>query len=187
SLLTSLASELTWSKNLGVYLIRRGHGEEHEAAPTSDLALSKEDSEAAEFERMKRMMAAEEESLRGGLFEKIIIFYERWMRRALEHPIWLGAFCVILIAVSYLCFNQLGTDLLPHMDEGGFILDYVMPPGSSLQETNRVVTHVENIIKSVPEVENTSPRTGLQLGLAAVTEPNTGDIAGKLRDGKRRK
>jgi len=130
SLLTSLALALTWSTNLGVYLIRRGHGEEHEGAPSSDIALSKEDSDAAEFERMKRMMAAEEESLRGGLFEKIIVFYERWMRRALEHPIWLGAFCVILIAVSYLCFNQLGTDLLPHMDEGGFILDYVMPPSS---------------------------------------------------------
>src|ERR1700686_4118535 len=184
--LTSLALAPTWSTNLGVYLIRRGHGEEHEAAPTSDLALSKEDSEAAEFERMKRMMAAEEESLRGGLFEKIIEFYERWLRRALEHPIWLGGLCLILIAVSYLCFGQLGSDLLPHMDEGGFILDYVMPPGSSLQETNRVLTHVENIIKTVPEVENTSRRTGLQLGLAAVTEPNTGDIAVKLKDKRSR-
>src|SRR5580700_4933277 len=136
---------------------------------------------------MKRMMAAEEASLKGGWFEKIITFYEKRMRLALEHPIWLGGFCAILIAVSYLCYSQLGTDLLPHMDEGGFILDYVMPPGSSLQETNRVVTHVENIIKAVPEVENTSRRTGLQLGLAAVTEPNTGDIAVKLKDGKRRK
>ena len=108
------------------------------------------------------------------------------MRRALEHPIWLGAFCVILIAVSYLCFKQLGSDLLPHMDEGGFILDYVMPPGSSLAETNRVVTHVEQIIREVPEVENTSGRTGLQLGLAAVTEPNTGDIAVKLKDKRSR-
>jgi multidrug efflux pump subunit AcrB len=184
SLLTSLALALTWSTNLGVYLIRRGQGEEPGAAAT-EHALP-EDSENAEFERMRRMMAAEEESLRGGLFEKIIVFYERWMRRALEHPIWLGSFCVILIAVSYVCYGQLGTDLLPHMDEGGFILDYVMPPGSSLQETNRVVTHVENIIKTVPEVENTSRRTGLQLGLAAVTEPNTGDIAVKLKDGKRR-
>jgi multidrug efflux pump subunit AcrB len=181
SLLTSLALALTWSTNLGVYLIRRGQEE-----PAATEHTEPVDAHEAELERMKRMMAAEEESLKGGLFEKIIVFYERWMRRALEHPIWLGAFCVILIAVSYLCFNQLGTDLLPHMDEGGFILDYVMPPGSSLQETNRVLTHVENIIKSVPEVENTSRRTGLQLGLAAVTEPNTGDIAVKLKDGKRR-
>ena len=72
------------------------------------------------------------------------------------------------------------------MDEGGFILDYVMPPGSSLQETNRVVSHVEQIIRAVPEVESTSRRTGLQLGLAAVTEPNTGDIAVKLKDKRSR-
>ena len=182
SLLTSLALALTWSTNLGVYLIRRGK-EKEPAAGAARQPLA-EDTENAE--RMRRMMAAEEASLKGGWFEHIITFYERWLRRALEHPAWLGAFCAILIAVSYLCFTQLGTDLLPKMDEGGFILDYVMPPGSSLQETNRVINHVENIVKAVPEVENTSRRTGLQLGLAAVTEPNTGDIAVKLKDQRSR-
>jgi multidrug efflux pump subunit AcrB len=124
--------------------------------------------------------------LKGGWFERIISFYERWLRRALEHPVWLGGLCAILIAVSAVCFIYLDTDLLPHMDEGGFILDYVMPAGSSLQETNRVINHVEQIIRIVPEVENTSRRTGLQLGLAAVTEPNTGDIAVKLKDKRSR-
>jgi multidrug efflux pump subunit AcrB len=185
SLLTSLVLALTWSTNLGVHLIRRGKGEDA-AVEVETLATTPAEEEAAEFEHMRRMMAAEEESLKGGWFEKIIIFYERWLRRALENPAWLGGFCLILIAVSYVCFGQLGSDLLPHMDEGGFILDYVMPPGSSLQETNRVITHVENIIKQVPEVENTSRRTGLQLGLAAVTEPNTGDIAVKLKDKRSR-
>jgi multidrug efflux pump subunit AcrB len=152
------------------------------AAPSNDDEIE----ELSEFDRMKLMMAAEEESLKGGWFEKIIIFYERWMRRALEHPVWLGALCLVLIGVSYVSFNALGTELLPAMDEGGFILDYVMPPGSSLQETNRVIGHVEQIIRAVPEVENTSRRTGLQLGLAAVTEPNTGDIAVKLKDKRSR-
>jgi multidrug efflux pump subunit AcrB len=184
SLLTSLALALTWSTNLGVHLIRRGKDEGESAAAVEPLA---EDSENVELERMRRMMAAEEESLKGGWFERIIAFYEIWLRRALEHPVWLGGLCLLLIAGSYFCFNALGSDLLPAMDEGGFILDYVMPPGSSLQETNRVITHVENIIKTFPEVQNTSRRTGLQLGLAAVTEPNTGDIAVKLIDGKRRK
>src|SRR5580700_1071043 len=182
SLLTSLALALTWSTNLGAFLIRRGHGEES-VENGAHLPIDSEDDEIA---RMRRMMAAEEASLRGGVFEKVIAFYEKWLRFALEHALVLGVFCLILIAVSYLCFSQLGTDLLPHMDEGGFILDYVMPAGSSLAETNRVVTHVENIIKSVPEVENTSRRTGLQLGLAAVTEPNTGDIAVKLKDKRSR-
>ena len=52
-----------------------------------------------------------------------------------------------------------------------------MPAGSSLEETNRVITHVEKILRATPEVESTSRRTGLQLGLAAVTEANTGDIS----------
>ncbi len=67
------------------------------------------------------------------------------------------------------------------MDEGGFILDYWMPAGSSLEETNRVLNGIEEILRSTPEVENTSRRTGMQLGLAAVTEANTGDFAVKLK------
>jgi multidrug efflux pump subunit AcrB len=181
SLLISLALALGWTTNLGTFLISRKETHETTASATENesAALSQE-------EQLKRMMAAEEASLEGGWFGRIIGFYERWLRRALDHPVWLGGFCVLLIAVSYLCFNQLGSDLLPHMDEGGFILDYVMPPGSSLAETNRVVTHVEQIIRNVPEVENTSRRTGLQLGLAAVTEPNTGDISVKLKDKRSR-
>ena len=189
SLLTSLVLALTWSTNLGVHLIRRG--KTSEAAQTGSGHEGTEGSagagDSSEIEEMKRMMAAEEASLKGGWFERIISFYERWLRRALEHPVWLGGLCSILIAVSVVCFIKLGNDLLPHMDEGGFILDYVMPAGSSLQETNRVINHVEQIIRAVPEVENTSRRTGLQLGLAAVTEPNTGDIAVKLKDKRGRK
>ena len=56
-----------------------------------------------------------------------------------------------------------------------------MPAGSSLAETNRVVSHVEQMLREMPEVESTSRRTGLQLGLAAVTEANSGDILVKLK------
>jgi multidrug efflux pump subunit AcrB len=192
SLLTSLVLALVWTSNLGTFMIRRhGHASsemldatEHPADAAQDLNVKFSD--LSQTDQIRRMMAAEEASLRGGWFEHILHFYERWMRRGLDHPVWLGAICVLLIVGSYFCYNALGTDLLPHMDEGGFILDYVMPPGSSLQETNRVITHVEEIIKKTPEVENTSRRTGLQLGLAAVTEPNTGDIAVKLKDKRSR-
>jgi multidrug efflux pump subunit AcrB len=72
------------------------------------------------------------------------------------------------------------------MDEGGFILDYIMPAGSSLAETNRVISHIEQILHHTPEVESTSRRTGLQLGLAAVTEANTGDVSVKLKSKRSR-
>jgi len=193
SLLTSLVLALVWTSNLGIFLIRRGQGtsEEHQAsldAHASDVATihTPESEGLARKEQTRRMMEAEEASLKGGVFEHILKFYERWMRRALEHPVWLAGLCIILIGVSYVCYISLGSDLLPAMDEGGFILDYVMPAGSSLQETTRVLNHVEQIVRSVPEVESTSRRTGLQLGLAAVTEPNTGDISVKLKDKRSR-
>ncbi len=57
-----------------------------------------------------------------------------------------------------------GSDLLPAMDEGGFTLDYLTPAGASLAETNRMISHVEGIVNSIPEVESTSRRTGMELG-----------------------
>lgn len=206
SLLTSLVLALSWTTNLGTLLIRRGkpgaapeingadgtNGGAEEfgngtdgprrAAPSMEGAGA----ESAEMEQIRRMMAAEEASLRGGWFERIIQFYERWLRRAFAHPVWLGGLCAILIVISYFSYKALGSDLLPHMDEGGFIVDYVTPPGSSLQETSRMVSHIEQIVRTLPEVESTSRRTGLQLGLAAVTEANTGDISVKLKDQRSR-
>lgn len=126
------------------------------------------------------------EAAEHGFFGRIVRFYERWVRRSLEHPAFLAAFCVLLVVVSFLSYRQLGSGLLPAFDEGGFILDYVMPAGSSLQETNRVLTHVERILRDTPEVESTSRRTGLQLGVFPVTEPNTGDFAVKLKDQRKR-
>jgi CzcA family heavy metal efflux pump len=112
--------------------------------------------------------------------------YARVLRVALEYPLALAVFAAALIGGSYFCYLHTGSDLLPAMDEGGFVLDYIMPAGSSLEETNRVVTHVEQILRATPEVENDSRRTGLQMGLAAVTEANTGDIAIKLKRNRKR-
>lgn len=188
ALLTSLVLALGWTTNLGTYFIRhKGGAEASTSAPPENGEA--ESSGAAEYdsqEEVRRMIAAEEKSLKGGFFGRVVDRYVRWLRFALEHPAWLALFCAALIVVSYFCYRGLGTDLLPAMDEGGFILDYVMPPGSSLQETNLAIEHVISIIRSTPEVESVSRRTGLQLGLAAVTEPNTGDISVKLKSKRSR-
>ncbi|HTX35773.1 MAG TPA: efflux RND transporter permease subunit, partial [Bryobacteraceae bacterium] len=112
--------------------------------------------------------------------------YERVLRFTLEHKLVLALFTIVLIGVSYFCYSNLGSDLLPSMDEGGFIVDYLMPAGASLADTNRVLQHVEKILMATPEVENISRRTGLQLGLAQVTEANTGDISVKLKRHRKR-
>jgi len=175
SLFTSLALALSWTPNLSQYFIKHKGGKAEEDR----------NGEPSEEEEMKRLLAAEEASL-GGFFHKVVDFHERWLRRALAKPIWLAGGAAVLVAASYVCYRYSGSDLLPAMDEGGFIVDYITPAGSSLAETNRVITHVEQILHNTPEVENTSRRTGLQLGLAAVTEANTGDISVKLKADRKR-
>jgi multidrug efflux pump subunit AcrB len=178
ALLASLALALTWTPNLSQYFIKGLH----ERATEKESENNLDDSGASSVDA-SRLLAAEEAHL-SGFFLRVVNFHERWLRRALERPRALLVCSLLLIAVSYACYHFSGSDLLPEMDEGGFVLDYLMPAGSSLAETNRVVSQVEQILRETPEVESTSRRTGLQLGLAAVTEANYGDILVKLK-GKR--
>ncbi len=122
----------------------------------------------------------------GSVLGRLLRVYDRALRAALAHPVILSVLLLILVGASYACYSALGTDLLPAMDEGGFILDYIMPAGSSLAETNKAISTVEGLLRSIPEVESTSRRTGLQLGLAQVTEANTGDITVKLKRDRKR-
>ncbi|WP_035349065.1 efflux RND transporter permease subunit [Edaphobacter aggregans] len=118
----------------------------------------------------------------GKMMSRILSWHQRALSWALARPLMLLCICGLLVAGTYVAYESLGSDLLPSMDEGGFILDYIMPAGSSLTETNRVLDHVNQILHSMPEVESTSRRTGLQMGLAAVTEANTGDLTVKLKN-----
>ena len=117
---------------------------------------------------------------------RVMLWHRRSLEWSLSRPLWLGLICVLLVAGTSLAYRSLGSDLLPEMDEGGFILDYIMPAGSSLTDTNRVLAHVEKILHDTPEVDTTSRRTGMQMGLAAVTEANTGDMTVKLKRNRSR-
>jgi multidrug efflux pump subunit AcrB len=190
SLLTSLGLAVTWTPTLSQYFIKRRDDNSEARSGESEMASSSstatDDGEFRdENDDAMKLLAAEEKHL-SGFFLRVVNFHERWLRRALERPRLLVIFSVVLVVASYLCYTFSGSDLLPEMDEGGFVIDYIMPAGSSLAETNRVVGHVEEMLREVPEVESTSRRTGLQLGLAAVTEANTGDILVKLKAKRKR-
>ncbi len=174
ALFTSLGLALTWTPNLSQYFIRRHGSAGMEQAATEP-----------EAESASRLLAVEELSL-GSFFRKVVEFHARWLRRALEKPIWLAGLSLVLVVSSYVCYRFSGSDLMPEMDEGGFTLDYWTPAGTSLAETDRMVKDMEGIITSVSEVEGASRRTGLELGLAAVTEANRGDILVKLKKDRKR-
>jgi multidrug efflux pump subunit AcrB len=188
SLLTSLALAVTWTPTLSQYFIksrREKDGSTPEKSEPSRSAASTATGKNAGINDAEKLLAAEEKHL-SGFFLRVVNFHEHWLRRALERPRMLVLFSAVLIVASYVCYSFSGSDLLPEMDEGGFVLDYLTPAGSSLTETNRVVGHVEQMLREVPEVESTSRRTGLELGLAAVTEANRGDILVKLKAKRKR-
>ena len=171
SLFTSLALALTWTPTLSSYFI----GKQGDAPDEIEES----------GESFARLMEAEEASI-GPRFRRIIEFHQRWLRRGVENKWWLAGGAVALVVVSCVCFYFADTDLMPEMDEGGFTLDYWTPAGASLSETNRMVLDIERMINATPEVESTSRRTGAELGLAAVTEANRGDILVKLKQDRKR-
>ncbi len=161
ALLTSLLLALTWTPGLSLVLLRPKR-------PGNSKDESKKHDET------------------GGLLGRVMCFHANALNFSLRRPVILAATCAALIGGTFFAYRELGSDLLPAMDEGGFILDYIMPAGSSLTETNRVLKHVENILQDTPEVQSTSRRTGMQMGLAAVTEANSGDITVRLKSKRSR-
>ena len=99
----------------------------------------------------------------------------------LAHPLALGVGCLRsdcgFVSVLSLARQR------PASGDGRRRLHSRLPDacGSSLVDTNEVLLGVEKILAATPEVESTSRRTGLQLGLAAVTEANNGDFSVRLK------
>jgi multidrug efflux pump subunit AcrB len=193
ALLTSLALAVTFTPALSLTLLggrRPGGGKarrplfpffSHGKAVDSPAVLDAEPSAIAALPANPALAAAHAGHVDGPVMRRVLSAHARALTWALTRPIALAALCIALVVATWFAYNALGSDLLPEMDEGAFILDYLTPAGTSLTETNRVLQHVEQILRSTPEVEITSRRTGLQMGLAAVTEANTGDFTVRLK------
>ena len=193
ALLTSLALAVTFTPALSLSLLggrRPGSGKlrrplfpffSHGKAVDSPAVLDAEPSAIAPLPADPSRAAAHAGHVDGPVMRRVLSVHARALTWALTRPIALAALCLTLVVATWFAYNALGSDLLPEMDEGAFILDYLTPAGTSLTETNRILQHVEQILRSTPEVEITSRRTGLQMGLAAVTEANTGDFTVRLK------
>ena len=130
--------------------------------------------------------SGKEEVAAGPWLSKVIGVYERLVRTALRHGLLTMIVCLLILVLGILFYTRLQSEFLPPMDEGGFVIDYLSPPGTSLAETDRQLKYAEDIIRATPELESYSRRTGAQLGLF-ITEPNNGDFLLKLRKDRKRK
>ena len=101
--------------------------------------------------------------------------YSRAARAVVEHPLPAVLVLVALLVLGIAGLRDLKTGFLPEMDEGGFVLDYNLPVGSSLAETDAACRRIERVLLDTPEVAALSRRTGAELGFFA-TEQFTGDM-----------
>ncbi len=105
---------------------------------------------------------------------------QRWVSYFIQRPYISICIAAALAMLIIIILPKLQTGFLPEMDEGSIVLDYSSPPGTSLEETDRILREVEKIIVATPEVEAYSRRTGTQMGFF-ITEPNRGDYLIQLK------
>lgn len=103
-----------------------------------------------------------------------LVHERKWVRFFIEKPIVSYIFIGFVGLSMFVIIPKLETGFLPQMDEGSIILDYNSPSGTSLEETDRMLTEVDNILDEIPDVKTYSRRTGTQMGFF-ITEPNSGD------------
>jgi multidrug efflux pump subunit AcrB len=152
------------------------------------LALTLIPSLAARIVRGPRGPSAPEleQAQQSGIVQRALIrIYELTVRQALDHNWFTIGICGVVLFSVVVMYSRLKTDFLPAMDEGGFVIDYIAPAGTSLSEIDRQLRGVEKILQATPEVESYSRRAGEALGVSLV-EPNTGDFLVKLKADRHR-
>jgi CzcA family heavy metal efflux pump len=108
-----------------------------------------------------------------------------WISFFITKPYLSLIFILIVVAAIIVIMPKLPTGFLPDMDEGSIVLDFKSPPGTSLEETDRMLNEVDAIIEKIPEVKNYSRRIGTQMGFF-ITEPNRGDYLIELHQKRSR-
>jgi HAE1 family hydrophobic/amphiphilic exporter-1 len=93
-------------------------------------------------------------------FQKGRDVYRKWLTWALEHrKLVLGGVAVTFV-LSLALVRFLGTEFMPAQDRNMILLKVKMPVGTALEETNRVVAMVENIMSKQPEISIISAQAG---------------------------
>jgi HAE1 family hydrophobic/amphiphilic exporter-1 len=93
-------------------------------------------------------------------FQKGREVYRKWLTWALHHRrlMIFGAIGVFVLSLALIPF--MGTEFMPAQDRNMILLKVKMPVGTALEETNRVVSMVENIMSQQPEIDIITAQAG---------------------------
>ena len=112
--------------------------------------------------------------------------YATALGRALRRPWLIALGALVLVAIGGFLATRVPTDFLPEADEGGYVIDYFAPVGSSLADSDALAGKLEEILRDTPEVSAFSRRLGAELGPPVATLSSRGDIAVRLKDQRSR-
>ena len=97
-------------------------------------------------------------------FEKIQNYYKKILVWALEHRKKTILITVGLLLLTFCLIPFIGTEFMPLGDRPMLILQLKMPPGTSLEETNKVVGQIEDVILKLKDIDSVSSFGGLVEG-----------------------
>jgi heavy metal efflux system protein len=94
----------------------------------------------------------------------LIRVIKRWyapaLDRSLKHPAAVLGLTLLIAIPAVVVGTRIGSDFMPELDEGAFLLQTVLPAEASLDEVDRLNHGVEDALRAVPEVEDVVRRTG---------------------------
>ena len=96
----------------------------------------------------------------GWLIRKLKAADRRVLGLALRHPWTVIAAAGGLVLAAATTVPLLGGEFLPPFNEGTLTVNVIARPGTSLEESSRLGTLAEELMRQVPEVEATARRTG---------------------------
>ena len=111
--------------------------------------------------------------------------YARVVRWAIAQGPLLATLGLAVLGLGVAVLSEVKTGFLPEIDEGGFVLDYALPVGTSLEETDACCRRIEAVLLLTPEISSLSRRTGAELGFFT-TEQFTGDMLVGLKPRRER-
>ena len=78
----------------------------------------------------------------------------------LRHPWWVQAGVLALTVPAFVMATRVGSDFMPRLDEGAFLMQTMLPPEAALDEVDKLNHRVEDVLRTFPEVEDVVRRTG---------------------------
>jgi multidrug efflux pump subunit AcrB len=83
------------------------------------------------------------------MFNRVLDFYERWVRRALQRPALTLTLLMCIFFGSLAIYPFLGRAFFPQTDAGQFTLNVKVPTGSRIEVTDQYVAKIEDLIRQV--------------------------------------